>query len=161
MYRTNALDAGCWSDGFDAGCRLVNQTCIHSFLLAVAIRWQRFGHNLLIQLYPNACCSPQIYYVERPHAFLQHLFVADPNFSAQRCFVYMKSAQKLSFMQQNLLSPRFFELNLKHDSKKNCWSVIFFPIVCCFHPCRNPAGGCGIGGIGGKGWAGSAIAEVS
>ena len=57
----------------------------------------------------DACCSPQIHYVERSFAFLQHLFVADPDFSALCLFMCMKSFQKLSFVQQTLLSPHFFE----------------------------------------------------
>ena len=33
------------------------------------------------------------------------------------------------------------------------------PVVCRFHLCRNPAGGCGIGCTGGTGGAGTSIAE--
>ena len=79
------------------------------FPFACPIRVQIFGHVLLIRMHPIACCSPKIHHEERSVAFLQHWFEADPDFSALRCFICVKSVQKLSFVQRTLLLPRFFE----------------------------------------------------
>ena len=50
---------------------------------------------------------------------------------------------------------------LKQNSQNSCRSVTGFPIECRFHPCRNSAGGCGIGGIGGTGGAHGARTSIA
>ena len=70
MYRTNALDAGCGSDGFGACCRLIKQSCIHSssfpfwpFQYAAkdlaTICWFGCIWIPVARLHLNSCCSPQ------------------------------------------------------------------------------------------------------